>query len=143
MNLHLQRGLETGIIAGFAAGAMLGLSQYTKFFALFLNVTLFHIYIGHFVLSILLGIIFSYTFGKKIGSHARSLFSGIVYGIILWLIASSLLWIFSPVVREVGFIAFIPLLWMHLIYGLMTGLIYDLIVPDNEQEAIMIKGKKE
>ena len=134
-NKHLARGLETGLIAGFASGAMLGLSQYTTFLALFLNVTLFHIYIGHFVLSIILGVVFSYTFGIKIGSHARSLFSGIIYGIIIWLVASSILWVTSSVIREAGMIALIPLLWMNLIYGLMTGLIYDLIVPDSEQEA--------
>ena len=134
-NKHLARGLETGLIAGFASGAMLGLSQYTTFLALFLNVTLFHIYMGHFVLSIILGVVFSYTFGIKIGSHARSLFSGIIYGIIIWLVASSILWVTSSVIREAGMIALIPLLWMNLIYGLMTGLIYDLIVPDSEQEA--------
>jgi hypothetical protein len=134
INIHLARGLETGVIAGFAAGALLGLSQYTKFLAVFLNVTLFHIYLGHFVLSIILGVIFSYTFGKKIGSHERSLFSGIIYGIIIWLVASSILWIASPVIRETGLITLVPLLWMNLIYGLMTGLIYDLIVPDSEQE---------
>ncbi len=142
MNKHLTRGLETGVIAGFAAGAMLGLTQYTKFFAIFFNVTLFHIYIGHFAVSIILGVIFSYTFGKKIGSHERSLFSGIIYGIIIWLVASTLLWIVSPVLREAGFITLVPLLWMHLIYGMMTGLIYDLIVPDSEQEANMLKGEK-
>ncbi len=137
MNIHLKRGLETGVIAGFAAGAMLGLSQYTKFFAVFFNVTLFHIYIGHFAVSIILGVIFSYTFGMKIGSHERSLFSGILYGIIIWVIASSILWTLSPVIREAGLITLVPLLWMNLIYGFMTGLIYDLIVPDSEQEKIV------
>lgn len=136
INKHLARGLETGTIAGFAAGAILGLSQYTSFFAILLNVTSFHIYIGHFALSIILGVIFSYTFGKKIGSHARSLFSGIIYGIILWIIASVIIWFSSGAIRSTGFISLVPLLWMHLIYGLMIGLIYDLIVPDSEQENI-------
>lgn len=133
-HIHLRRGLETGIIAGLAAGAILGLSQYTKFFAILLDVTLFQIYLGHFAVSIILGVIFSYTFGKKIGSHERSLFSGLAYGIIIWLIVSAILWISSEVIRSAGFISVVPLLWMHLLYGFMTGLIYDLLVPDSEQE---------
>lgn len=133
-HIHLRRGLETGIIAGLAAGAILGLSQYTKFFAILLDVTLFQIYLGHFAVSIILGVIFSYTFGKKIGSHERSLFSGLAYGIIIWLIVSAILWISSEAIRSAGFISVVPLLWMHLLYGFMTGLIYDLLVPDSEQE---------
>ncbi len=133
-NIHVKRGLETGVIAGLAAGAMLGLSQYTKFFAIFLDVTLFHIYIGHFAVSILLGVIFSYFVTRKRVTHERALFFGIGYGIIIWLIISGLLWLANDVIREVGFVSLLPLLWMHLIYGFMTGLIYDLLVPDSEQE---------
>jgi len=140
-NIHLKRGLETGVVAGITAAAILGLSQYTKFFAVFLDVTLFHIYLGHFAVSILLGVIFSYTFGKKIGSHERSLFSGLAFGLIIWVVVSAILWSSSYVIREAGFMSLVPLLWMHLMYGFITGLVYDIIVPDSEQEAISEKNK--
>ena len=133
-NKHLIRGLETGIIAGIAFGAMLSLTNYAVALSIFLGLSIPIIFILHSIISIFAGVVFSYTFGYHIGSHARSLMFGILYGLLLWVIASTILWFTFKELQGFGVIVLVPLLWAHLLYGFLTGLIYDLIVPDKEQE---------
>ena len=133
-NIHLIRGLETGIIAGIAFGAMLSLSNYAEALSAFLGIGITLIFILHTIISIFAGVVFSYTFGYYIGSHARSLMFGVLYGVLLWVISSIILWFTFKELQGFGLIVFMPLLWAHLLYGFLTGLIYDLIVPDSEQE---------
>jgi len=133
-NIHLIRGLETGIISGIAFGAMLSLSNYATALSGFLGVSIVFIFIAHALISIIAGVVFSYTFGYKIGSHARSMMFGILYGLLLWILSSIILYFTFKDLQGFGLIVFMPLLWAHLLYGFLTGLIYDLLVPDSEQE---------
>jgi len=131
---HIVRGVEGGAIAGLAFGAMLGMTGILNFTAALTHAPVLFVFFVHILLSIIAGIFFSVVFGHVITTDLRGLVIGCVYGFMLWTVSTLLgLLIYKNIVDQYGLAMFLPSLWAHLIYGFMLGLVYDIVLPDNEQ----------
>jgi hypothetical protein len=131
---HIVRGVEGGLIAGVAFGAMLGMMGIFDFISTMSYAPTAFLFFVHILLSIGAGILFSVTFGAHINTDAKGLLYGCFYGFILWTISTLIMWFaLKNIVNLYGPAMFLPALWGHLIYGFLLGIIYNVIVPDKEQ----------
>jgi len=131
---HIVRGVEGGFIAGIAFGAMLGMTGHLEFISVMTHAPVVFLFIVHIILSIVVGIFFSVTFGPYINTDAKGLLYGCYFGFILWTLSTLITWfLFKNIVDLYGPSIFLPILWGHLIFGFLLGIIYDVVVPDAEQ----------
>lgn len=131
---HITRGLEGGIIAGLSFGAMLGLTGTLNFISELTHAPVVFLFIVHVIMSIVGGVLFSVLFGDYVKTDMRGLVLGIGYGFIIWGLSVLLIsTIFDNVIDYLGTYVFLPSLWAHLLYGFVLGIVYDFVVPDNEQ----------
>lgn len=131
---HIIRGIEGGAVAGLAFGAMLGMTGVLNFIAAMSHAPVLFVFFVHILLSVIAGVFFSVIFGEYIITDMRGILLGCLFGFILWTISSLVMWgVLKNIVDLYGPAMFLPALWAHLVYGFILGIIYDIVVPDNEQ----------
>ncbi len=122
-------GIVGGIAGGLVFGAMMGMMGMLPMVASVVGSQSALVgFVYHMFNSVIIGAIFGFAFGNQSHTFAQGAVWGLLYGFIWWILGPLVL---MPLMLGMGLqfgAAFTPPMLMslmgHLIYGLITGLVY-------------------
>ena len=122
-------GIVGGIAGGLVFGVMMGLMGMLPMVAMVVgseSATIGFLY--HMFNSVIIGAVFGFVFGSLIRTYGQGAAWGLLYGVVWWVLGPLVL---MPLMLGMGLqvgMALAPPMLMslggHLIYGLLTGLVY-------------------
>ncbi len=126
---RIMGGIVGGIAGGLVFGAMMGMMGMLPMVASVVGSQSALVgFVYHMFNSVIIGAIFGFAFGNQSHTFAQGAVWGLLYGFIWWILGPLVL---MPLMLGMGLqfgAAFTPPMLMslmgHLIYGLITGLIY-------------------
>lgn len=127
---NLIRGAVAGLVGGMVFGMLMGMMGMLPMVAKLVgsNSTLVGLLV-HLVNSALIGAAFSVVFGSKARTLSSGAILGLIYGVFWWILGGLIimpLWLGMPAQLSVaGMKNAMPSLMGHMIYGIVTGLIYS------------------
>jgi len=122
-------GVVGGIVGGLVFGAMMGLMGMLSMVAMVVGSESAAVgFLYHMFNSVIIGAVFGFVFGNLSYTYGQGAAWGLLYGAIWWVLGPLVL---MPLMLGMGLqfgMAFTPPMLMslvgHLIYGLLTGLVY-------------------
>jgi len=143
---HIKSGINAGLIAGVAFGAMMGMMGMLPMVAMLIkSESAIFGFILHLVLSSIIGAIFGFVFGHAAINKGAGVVLGLFYGAIWWVLGPLVImpiWLGMGLQLSVAGMAMaIPSLWGHLVFGFILGLVYPMFAKKEvENQGQMAKG---
>ncbi len=142
---NLIQGGLAGVVGGMVFGMLMGMMGMLPMVAKLVgsNSTLVGLFV-HLVNSSLIGAAFAVVFGGKVKAYSSGALWGIIYGVMWWVLGVLIimpLWLGMPVQLSVaGMKMAMPSLMGHMIYGIVTGLVYYKLAK-RKLAAVTAQGK--
>lgn len=129
---HVQSGAKSGLVAGIAFGAMMGMMGMLPMVAkLFGSESAVFGFLIHLVFSAIIGALFGFFFGHQALEKGKGILYGLVFGFIWWILGPLIImpvWLGMGVqLSAAGMQMALPSLWGHLMYGFILGLVYSIL----------------
>ncbi len=130
-NFHFTAGLIGGLTGGLLFGVVFSIIGVLPLIASTVNSSSAFVgWVMHLIVSMVIGVIFAFVFGRRINSYGEATSFGLFYGVILWILgALVLLPLIGLNVSFSGLLSTLSLVSLvgYLVYGLVLGLVFGAV----------------